>query len=55
MSAIKTWLSELFHHHKWKILQHSQLTSKGDYIGTIYQLQCSHCGKLKSVTLKISI
>ncbi len=42
------------HVHKWTILRHGamkDLDYDGTRIGTVYELQCQHCGNVKRTDL----
>ena len=56
MQFVKSWLVDLFHFHKWKILSQGDVVDDyRDKVGTYHTVQCTHCGKLKKFTLVSSI
>lgn len=47
------WLAKLFCRHQWEVRDQYNINSHGTRIGTLYVLQCKHCGDIKQKRVSI--
>lgn len=54
------YLKSLFHRHEWVVIdkqeiikQHKYISSQKYIVGTIYVLQCKHCGEIKKKVIEV--
>lgn len=54
------YLKSLFHRHGWVVIdkqeiikQHKYIQSQKHIVGTLYVLQCKHCGEIKKKVIEV--